>query len=84
MFAASMHGRRDLQLVVDLDRLELHDPPAGEPGEHQVLRHLRLRTGRRARRVAGDPIVKPHRQIGRARFSGGRYHFRAGRSKIAC
>ncbi len=41
---------RYFQLVVDLDRLELHDPPAGEPGEHEVLSHLRLRTGGRARR----------------------------------
>ena len=45
----------DLQLVVDLNRFEFHDPPAGEPGEHEVLRHLRLRPRRRAGRIAGHP-----------------------------
>ena len=66
-----MHGRRDFQLVVDLDGFELHDPAAGEPGEHEVLGHLRLRSRRGARRIAGDAIVKPDRQI-RRRTIGGR------------
>ncbi len=76
---------RDLQLVVDLDRLELHDPPAGEPGEHEVLSHLRLRPGRRARRDS-RPRDRETAPTNRAQFASaaGRYHFRAGRSKMAC
>ena len=56
---------RDFQLVVNLNRFELHDPAAAEPGENEILGHLRLRTRRGARRISGDAIVKADRQIGR-------------------
>jgi len=39
---------RDLKLIENLDGLELHDPATAEPGKHEILRHLRLRSGCRA------------------------------------
>ena len=40
-------GARNRQLVVDLDGLQLDDAAAGEPGEDDVLRELRVRPRRR-------------------------------------
>ncbi len=54
---------RDVQLVEHLDRLELHDPAAAEPRQHEVLRHLGLRPRRRPQRARGVAAVEGHREI---------------------
>ncbi len=43
---------RDAQGIEDLNGLQLDDSRAGEPTEDDVLRHLRVRAGRRAERSA--------------------------------
>ena len=54
---------RDRQRVVDLDSLQLDDAAAGEPREHDVLRELRVRAGRRPERRRGHAAVHADRQI---------------------
>ena len=54
---------RHLDLVVDLDGLQLDHPPAGEPGERDVLRHLGVRPRRRAERRRGAMFVERDGEI---------------------
>ena len=54
---------RNLQLVHDLDGLEFHDPAPGEPGEHEVLGHLRVRARGRPERARRRPTMKQHRGV---------------------
>ncbi len=51
-------GTRDLELVEDLHRLQLEHPAAAEPGQHQVLRHLRVRAGGGAERRRRGVLVE--------------------------
>ena len=53
-------GARDLQLVEDLHRLELEDPAAGQPREHDVLRHLALRPRGGPERAARHVPLEHH------------------------
>ncbi len=48
---------RDLEPVQDLDRLQLQDPCAAEPGEDDVLRELRVGAGRGAEAGRGEGAV---------------------------
>ena len=54
---------RDLQLVEDLDGLQLDDARAAQPGEHDVLRQLAVRSGRRAERRGSAVAVERDREI---------------------
>jgi hypothetical protein len=56
-------GARDLQVVLDLDGLELHDATAAKPGENDVLRHLGMGPGGRTERARDGMAVEGHRQI---------------------
>ncbi len=48
------------QAVVDLDGLELEDAAPGQPGQHDVLRHLVLGAGRGSDRARRAPSVEEH------------------------
>ena len=54
---------RDLQLVENLDGLQLDDARAAQPGEHDVLRQLTVRSGGRPERRGGAVAVKVDREI---------------------
>ncbi len=56
-------GARDLEFVQSLHGLQLEDARAAEPGEHQVLRHLRVRAGGGAERAGGRVSVEIHGEI---------------------
>ena len=51
-------GPRDHEPVVDLDRLQLEDPAARQPREHDILRHLVLRPRGGAQRTGRAAAVK--------------------------
>jgi hypothetical protein len=53
----------NLQGIVHLHSFQFHDPRTGQPREHQVLCHLRLRTRRRPYRIPRRLPVKLHRKI---------------------
>ena len=54
---------RDVEVVDHLDRLQFEEARSPEPGEHQVLRHLRVRTGGRADRRGAAPTEELESEI---------------------
>jgi len=57
----------DLEFVHDLDGLELHEPGASQPGQHDVLGHLAVRPGGRADRSRRRPSQEVDRYVGALR-----------------
>jgi hypothetical protein len=53
----------DLQLVEDLDGLQLEHPGTGQPGEDDVLGHLRVWTGGWSERCGSRATEEAHRQV---------------------
>ncbi len=56
-------GSTDLEIVEDLHRLQLEEAAAAQPGEHDVLRHLTVWSGRRTDRRRRRTTQELEREI---------------------